>query len=76
MIEHINDPTNPREREYALLNTVRAERMEPGMRALTMLLAERLAKLDMRLRRCSREDFQQLQAEAFTYEKLLAEINA
>lgn len=71
----MNDPATNREREADLLHVVKSEKMEPGMRALTSLLTDRLAAADRKLRRCEPHEFPSIQARAFVYEQLLADIN-
>lgn len=69
-------PAQLRQREADLIATLKANRLEPCMRALSELLQDRLEKSNQMFLTCGPDEFLALQARAFVYARLLKEINA
>lgn len=68
-------PAQMRQREAELLDTIKANKLEPCMRAMTELLQDRLDRANATFRTCTPDEFLGLQARAHVFATLLAEIN-
>ena len=67
-------PTSKRQVEADLIEVMKANRLEPGMRAACALLEHRVEKQNQALRVCTVLEFPREQARAYVYEQLLREI--
>jgi hypothetical protein len=64
-----------RQQEAEQLQMIQSARLDPVVRAIVALLECRLAKTDLRLRRCPPDESQKNQGEALAYEALIKELN-